>query len=196
MANYQAIAATSNAVRLLLQNAALESEWSDALIELFQADKLQNPISATKPRVSIYLYRVLLSTVHRDRGPRIGRDGHIYQPSLPVDLHYLITALSQDPATAHRLLGWTFTVLQGTPILPTTILNAYQVGVFEDHDTVEFVWNPLSQSDLSDVWQVAAAQQARSGTYVARAVRLDSTVALDDGSPVEVRQFDYAGAIR
>src|SRR5688500_15443585 len=113
MATYQAIAPTSNAVRLMLENAAFDSEWSDASVELFQADKLQNPVSATKVRVSIYLYRVLLSTVRRDRGPRVGADGRIYQPSLEVDLHYLITAWSQDPATAHRLLGWTFTVLQG-----------------------------------------------------------------------------------
>ena len=161
MAKYQAIAATSNAIRLILENAALGSEWSDANVELFQADKLQSPISATKARVSIYLYRVLLSTVRRDRGPRIGQDGRIYQPSLPVDLHYLITAWSQDPATAHRLLGWAFTVLQETPVLPTAVLNAYQAGVFEDNETVEFVWNPLSQSDLSDLWQVASIQQHR-----------------------------------
>jgi Pvc16 N-terminal domain len=195
MAKYQAIAATSNAICLMLENAALDSEWSDAKVELFQADKLQNPISPTKPRVSIYLYRVLLSTVRRDRGKRVGPDGRTYQPSLLVDLHYLITAWSQDAATAHRLLGWTFTMLQETPIIPTAVLNAYQTGVFEDHETVELVWNPLSQSDLSDLWQVASVQQAPSGTYVARAVRLDSTVPLDEGSPIQVRQFDYAGAI-
>jgi hypothetical protein len=195
VATYQAIAATSTALRLMLKNAALDSEWSDAEIELFQADRLQNPVSATKARVSIYLYRVLLSTVRRDRGPRIGPDGRTYQPSLPVDLHYLITGWSQDAATAHRLLGWTFTVLQETPIIPTAVLNAYQAGVFEDHETVEFVWHPLSQSDLSDLWQVASVQQAPSGTYIARAVRLDSTVPLDEGSPVQVRQFDYAGVV-
>jgi hypothetical protein len=114
---------------------------------------------------------------------------------LPVDLHYLISAWSQDAATAHRLLGWTFTVLQGTPIIPAAVLNAYQAGVFEDHETVEFVWNPLTQSDLSDVWQIASVQQAPSGSYVARAVRLDSTVPLDEGSAVQVRQFDYAGPV-
>ena len=194
MAGYQAIAATSNAVRLLLENAGAGSEWSAASFELFQADKLQSPVSGAKPRVSIYLYRVLLSTVRRDRGPRIGVDGRLYQPSLPVDLHYLVTAWSRDAATAHRLLGWTFTVLHETPIIPAAVLNAYQAGVFEDNETVEFLWNPLAAADLSDLWQVASIQQAPSGTYVARALRLDSTVALDDAAPVQVRQFDYAGA--
>jgi hypothetical protein len=195
MATYQAIAATSSAVRLLLENAAVGSEWTDASFELFQADKLQNPVSGTKPRVSIYLYRVLLSTVRRDRGPRIGSDGRTYQPSLPVDLHYLVTSWSRDAATAHRLLGWTFTVLQDTPVIPSGILNAYQAGVFADHETVELCWNPLSQSDLSDLWQVASVQQAPSGTYLARAVQLDSAVALDDGPPVQVRQLDYTGRL-
>jgi hypothetical protein len=193
MAAYQAIAATSSALRTLLENAAAGSEWSAAAVELFQADKLQNPVLENKPRVSIFLYRVLSSTVRTDRGPRLGPDGRTYQPSLPVDLHYLVSAWSRDAATAHRLLGWTFTVLQDTPILPSALLNAYQPGVFGDHEAVELCWNPLSQSDLSDLWQVASAQLTPSGTYVARAVRLDSTVALDDGGPVRVRQFDYAG---
>ena len=156
MATYPAIAATSNAVRLLLENAAATSEWSDTAFELFQADELQDPISASKSRVSIYLYRVVISTVRRDRGPRIAPDGRIFPPSLPVDLHYLVTSWSADAVTAHRLLGWTFVVLQETPIIPAALLNAYQDGVFEEQETVEFCWNPLPPADLSDLWQVAS----------------------------------------
>jgi hypothetical protein len=51
MAKYQAIAATEIAVRLMLENAALDWESSDGNVELFQADKLQNPSSAAKRRV-------------------------------------------------------------------------------------------------------------------------------------------------
>jgi hypothetical protein len=51
MAKYQAIGAASNAVRPRSENAALDSEWSNANLELLQADKLQNQSSATKRRV-------------------------------------------------------------------------------------------------------------------------------------------------
>ena len=67
MARYHGIAATSNAIRLLLENAAATSEWSGGSVELYQADQLQKPLDGTKPKISVYLYRVLLSTVTRRR---------------------------------------------------------------------------------------------------------------------------------
>jgi hypothetical protein len=195
MARYHAIAATSNAIRLLLENASATSEWAGHGFPLVQAEDLQKPLEgATKPKLSIFLYRVLLSTARRDRGPRLGPDGLHYRPSIPLDLHYLVTAWASEAKTAHQLLGWAIRVLDDTPVIPTGLLNAYQVGltVFGPDETVELVWNPLSLTDLSDLWQVASQNQAPSACYVARSVALDSDVALDEGAPVSVRQFDYA----
>jgi hypothetical protein len=193
MARHHAIAATSTAIRLLLENAAAVSEWSGADVALYQATDLQDPVKGTQPKVSVYLYRVLLSSVRRDRGARIGTDGIRYRPSLPLDLHYLVSAWSADARTAHQLLGWAMRVLDDTPILPTGLLNAYQAGleVFAPDETVELVWQPLTISDLNDVWQVSTQHQAPSATYIARMVLLDSFVALDDGPPVHVREFEY-----
>jgi hypothetical protein len=85
MGKYQAIAATSNAFRLMLERAAIDSESSDATAELIPADKLQNPSSATKQLV----FR-----------SRIRAEKRAHQPSLPIDFHYLITAWPQNAATA------------------------------------------------------------------------------------------------
>jgi hypothetical protein len=194
MARYHAIAATSNAIRLLLENAAATSEWSNAGFELYQADDLQHPVDTNKPKVSVYLYRILLSSVRRDRGPRIGRDGVHYQPSIPLDLHYLITAWSSDAKTAHQLLGWAIRMLADTPVLPVGLLNAYTAGteVFAADETVELVWESLSLTDLYDIWHVSTQHQAPSASYIARMVALDSEIPLDQGELVQLRQFDYA----
>jgi hypothetical protein len=194
MASHHAIAATSNAIRRVLENAAASSEWSSAGFELYQADNLQKPVDASKPKVSVYLYRVLLSTVRRDRGPRIDPDGRRYRPSIPLDLHYLVTAWSPDPSTAHQLLGWTIRVLEDTPVLPTALLNTYQAGleVFSLGETVELVWEPMSVTDLYDIWQVSSQNQAPSAAYIARSVALDSDVVLADEDLVLVRRLDYA----
>jgi hypothetical protein len=194
MASHHAIAATSNAIRRVLENAAASSEWSSAGFELYQADNLQKPVDASKPKVSVYLYRVLLSTVRRDRGPRTGLDGRRYRPSIPLDLHYLVTAWSSDAKTAHQLLGWAIRVLEDTPVLPTALLNTYQAGleVFAPGETVELVWEPMPVTDLYDIWQVSSQNQAPSAAYIARSVALDSDVVVGDGDPVLVRQFDYA----
>src|SRR5262245_16354268 len=194
MARYHAIAAASNAILKLLENAAATSEWSGAGFDLYQADDLQKPLDNAKPKVSVYLYRVLLSSVRRDRGPRLGPDGLHYRPSIPVDLHYLVTAWSSDAKTAHELLGWAIRVLDDTPVIPTGLLNSYRSGlqVFESDETVELVFEPLSLTDLYDIWQVAQQHQAPSASYIARMVRLDSEVALEDGALVQSRQFAYA----
>jgi Pvc16 N-terminal domain len=194
MARYHGIAATSNAIRLLLENAAATSEWSGGSFELYQAEQLQKPLDGTKPKLSVYLYRILLSTVRRDRGFRIGPDGRRYRPSIPLDLHYLVTAWSSDAKTAHQLLGWAIRVLDDTPVLPVGLLNAYQAGleVFAPDETVELVWEPLSLTDLYDIWQVSQQNQAPSASYIARMVQLDSDVPVDEGELVHVREFDYA----
>ena len=194
MARYHAIAATSNAIRLLLENAAATSEWSSAGFELYQADELQKPVDNNKAKVSIYLHRIIRSSVRRDRGPRIGPDGLRYRPSIPLDLYYLVTAWSADARTAHQLLGWAIRVLEDTPILPTGLLNAYQQGltVFRPDETVELVWDSVSINDLYDVWRVSQQHAAPSATYLARMVVLDSDVRIDEGELVHVRQFDYA----
>jgi hypothetical protein len=194
MARYQAIAATSNAIRLLLENAAATSEWSNGEFELYQADELQTPVDTSKPKVSVYLYRILLSSVRRDRGPRVALDGVRYQPSIPLDLHYLVTAWSSDPTTAHQLLGWAIRVLADTPVVPTGLLNEYTAAseIFAPDETVELVWESLSLTDLYDIWQVSSQKQAPSASFIARMVVLDSDVALDDGGLVHTRQFDYA----
>lgn len=194
MARFHAIAATSSALRVLLENAAGGSGLPTTAVELYQADDLQKPLDTAKPKVSIYLYRVLVSTVRRDRGPRLGPDGLHYRPSIPVDLHYLVTAWASEAKTAHQLLGWAIRVLDDTPVLPAGLLNTYQAGlrVFEPDENVELIWNPLSLTDLYDIWQVSAQNQAPSASYIARMVQLDSDVALDEGQAVRVRQFDYA----
>ncbi len=196
MASYHAIAATSNALRLLLESAAATSEWSGGNFEVTQAQQLQKPPGGATPKVSIYLYRVVLSTARRDRGPRVAPDGVRYRASIPLDLHYLVTAWSSEARTAHQLLGWTIRVLDDTPVLPSALLNAYQSGrtVFAPDETVELLWEPLSLNDLSDLWQFAQQNQAPSASYRARMVALDSEVRVDDGAPVWLRRFDYAEA--
>jgi hypothetical protein len=48
MAKYQAMTATSNAVRLMLENAAHDSEWSPAPSEIQLVDVLTHP-AVTRP---------------------------------------------------------------------------------------------------------------------------------------------------
>ena len=195
MAGYQAIAATSHALRLMLDSAATGSEWGAQSVEVFQTGQLQKPLESGKWKLSIYLYRVLVSTARRDRGPRIGPDGRVFRPSLPLDLHFLVTAWAKEARDAQQLLGWAMRTIDDTPALHASLLNTYSnEPVFAEGEGVELLWEPLSLGDLYNIWQVAQVNQAPSAAYIARMVNLDSRVEIDDGALVRSRRFDYSGA--
>lgn len=201
MAGYSAIAATTNAVIRLLEAAASTADWRNGgsppsvTFEPAGADVLQKPPTGG-PKVTLYLYRINLSSVRRHIGPRVGADGRRYNPSLPVDLYYLLTAWASDPLLQQQLLGWSITVLDETPVLPPSLLNAYRGGeqIFAADETVEFVWNPLPLADVSEIWEVAKTSQQPSASFVARMVQLDSVVPFDEYPLVQTREYDFVEA--
>lgn len=200
MASYSAIAATTHGILRLLESATASPEWTagggpaGVVFEPYDAAKLQKPPQGA-PKVSLYLYRVALSSVRSNVGPRVGRDGQRYRPSIPLDLHYLLTAWATDPLLQQQLLGWCVAMLEETPVLPASLLNSYRAGqeIFHDGETVELIWQPLVWADLSDVWEVAKANQQPSASYLARMVQLDSSLPLVEYPLVQTREFDYTG---
>jgi hypothetical protein len=200
VAAYSAIAATTHGVLRLLENATASPEWTASggppgvVFEAFGAAKLQKPPEGA-PKVSLYLYRVALSSVRRHIGPRVDSNGKRYRPSIPLDLHYLLTAWAVDPLLQQQLLGWCIAMLDETPVLPAALLNSYRSGqeIFHQGETVELIWQPLPWADLSDVWEVAKSNQQPSASYLARMVQLDSSQALEEFPLVQTREFDYSG---
>lgn len=193
MAGYPAIAATSEAVLGLLEGAAAGTEFAGARFEHYGTKELNDPMS---DGVSLWLYRVTVNTVLRSRPPRMDADGVRYKPSLPLDLHYMLVAWG-SPLKQQRLLGWCARVIEDTPILPVGLLNHYgpERDVFAPDETVELVWEPLSQQDLYDIWDVAKEHAQPAIPYVARMVLVDSLVTLDDYALVQTRDLGYATAV-
>jgi Pvc16 N-terminal domain len=100
-----------------------------------------------------------------------------HAPAVPLDLHYLLAAWAKDADTQQRLVGWSVRVLQDAPTLRAGVLNSHvPEPVFRPEETVEIVWESLSQRDLFDIWDVARANQQPSAAYVARIVEIDSTI--------------------
>lgn len=198
MAMYPAIAATSTAIVRLLENAAATSpEFSSTSFELYQSQNFQSPFEGPRSKVSVYLYRIAVSSVRRHMGPRVDPTGDRWRPPIPLDLHYLVTAWAADAAMQHQLLGWTVRTLEDTPVIPSALLNAHQAGatIFAPTETVELVWHALNVQELSDVWDVARTNQQPSATYMARMVLLESKVPYEEGELVQTREFDYAGSV-
>jgi hypothetical protein len=193
MASVRAIGATSEAIRTLLVRAAADpgNPLTYQTIDLFGARQLNSPpLTTTKPVISIYLRRVSMATARRNFPPTVRPDGTLAKRPFPVDLHYLITAWAADASTQQRALGWAIRVIEDTPILPATLLNDGQAtAVFQAGETVELSWEPMTEQDESDLWQVAQVQRQPSATYVARTILLESWIDEREAEAVQTREL-------
>src|SRR5262245_41858945 len=55
---------------------------------------------------ALYLYRLEVSGLGRNRTPRLRPDGRRMRPSLYLDLHYALSVWADTAARQQRLLGW------------------------------------------------------------------------------------------
>lgn len=142
-------------------------------VSLLQAEQIKTPTEGAV--VGVYLDQVRPCDAQDDRG--LGMPGQPHAPpSICLDLHYLVTVLAGNADTSHRLLGWVISVLNDTPVIMASALNAFSATgpVFRDDERVELVWQPLSLSDPYIAWPAPAQRPAPSVSFVARAVRIDS----------------------
>lgn len=189
MASYHAIAATSRAIIGLLEDACPKSEFDKADFKLYQASNYENPIAEG---ISLLLYQVKVNTTLRNLPPRLAADGTRYRPSLPLDLHYLMTAWASDTEEQQRLLGWAMRTLEDTTILPAAVLNKYidMPDTFRPEEAVELISDSLPIQDLTAVWDKLKPKYQTSATYVARMVNIDSDIKLTEAELVQTRSFD------
>ena len=101
MAAYPALAATSEAILGVLQSAAVGGEFDGVAFAQYQAGDFQAPMTAG---ISLYLYRLTVNA-NRNQPPRLGPDGRRYRPTLPLDMHFLVTAWAENAIRQQRLLG-------------------------------------------------------------------------------------------
>jgi hypothetical protein len=189
VATYQAVAATSKAIAGLLTAAAAEpgSEFGGLTVGVYRAEDLQKPMTVG---LSLYLHRVVVSTEHRNRVPRVAPDGR-RRPAIPLDLHYLLTAWAADAVKQQRLLGWAIRVLADTPTLPAGLLNHWgpEHDVFTTDETIEVLFEPLSMQDMSYVMETSGGRREVSATFVARVIELESLDPRPLGELVQTREF-------
>ena len=191
MATHRAIVATSETLRSMLEQACPRDEFPDARFELFQASDFQRKLDEG---ISLFLYRVAVSTARRNNPPRTSPDGRRLRPPLPVDLFYLCSAWGKSVARQHALLGWAMRALEDGNVLPSGVLNAAGAhdDTFRPGESVEVVHEPLSLQDLNALWEVLRPEIPVSAGYVVRGVPIESTIPLPDaGPPVQTRSLEF-----
>lgn len=190
MATYRAIAAVSEAIKDLLVGAYDAQQFGrlNADFQVYEGKDFQNPM---KTGVSLFLYRIEVNGTMRNAPPRLGSDGRMHRPALPLDLHYILTAWADTATSQQLLLGWTMRVLEDTTILPSGLLNVAWPDTFRPEETVEVVTHPLTPQELFTLWDVLKPNVQTSITYTARLVNIESPYLLETDGPVQTRSFEF-----
>lgn len=174
MASHVAIASTCEAIVRLLRANFNPGEFNNATLD-FQVYVADNFLQPMDQGVSVLLYRIYYNGSHRTPPGRI-IDGHRQRTKLPVDLHFLLTAWAKTASRQHEIAGWMMRVMEDNPILPASLLNAYQPDVFHDDEGVELALAELTTEDMFHIWEVMIQHVYQlSVPYFARRVEIEST---------------------
>jgi len=144
---------------------------------------------------TLFPWRIAPNAQMRSQPPRTDAHGDKFRPSLPLDVHMVATPWAADAERQLALLGWMARHLEDRPIFDANRLNAastFSGQVFQAHESVELVCDPLPVADLLGLWDKFKPRLPASATYVARGILLDSEVAMESGALVRNCTFEYA----
>lgn len=194
MATRSAIAATMEAIIRLLRTSYDPSQFNNAPLDfqVYIAHDFQTPMDEG---VSLLLYRIFQDGTSRTPPGRLQPDGQRGPTKLPLELHFLLTAWAKTASLQHELAGWMMRTLEDNPILYPSLLNSYRPDVFYPEETVELALAQLSTEDLFEIWDTIVRHMYQlSVPYVARMVRIESTLPTTTAAQVQQRAMDYRDA--
>jgi hypothetical protein len=185
VATAQAIRAVTDALRAVLDDARVAAGITGSIV-VFESKDFADPLARMSEGISVYLRTVSLHGSVRNLPPRVVPDGTRRRPSLPLDLHYLVTAWARSPLRQQELLGFAIRALEDQPVLASPVLN--QAGVvFREGEAVTLVAQPTTPSEWVALWEFNKGAMQPSMPYVAQRVLLDSELPVGDLEPVTTR---------
>ncbi|UXH79156.1 DUF4255 domain-containing protein [Roseateles amylovorans] len=190
MANHRAIAAVSTALAGLIRDRYPRDDFGSGLeVKLYQMRDFESPM---QDGFSVCLYRVAINGAVRNLTQRRAADGRRFRPSLPLDLHYMVTPWAQDAEMQHRMLGWVMRLMEDVGTLSAGHLNHYlsETDTFASNEALDLICDPLSLADYLTLWDRLQPRLPASATYTLRMVFVDSDVETGEGAAVQTRRFD------
>jgi len=155
--------------------------------EVYHGEDFKNHMTAG---VSLFLYRVYIDAAQRSPIRRLP-DGSARRTQLPLDLHFFLTVWAPRASLQQAILGWAMRTLEDRPILPASLLNGVSSGVFDDDETVEVVAGQLTNEELMRIWDDLSTEYQLSVPYIARVVRINSSLETIEAPPVRDVELGY-----
>jgi len=188
MASFAAIYSVGNSIAQYLQNAyppALASSFPCQFKLVSSTQIAMEDQTALDQVLSIFLHRITMNENFRS-ATRL-QDVPSRQPTVFLDLHYLLTYWGTSAQAEQTILGWTLQQLQSSPILDRSILTAD--GGWDPTESVQLAMADLSLEDILRIWDALGPKYRLSVAYLARVVRIDRT--MTDAPSVVATRFTW-----
>jgi hypothetical protein len=189
VAQFQAIYAVGKSIEQFLQSnypLELKADFPCTFKLVSSAEIATEDQNNLDQVVSLFLHRI--TTNENFRPVTRLQDIPGQQPLLFLDLHYLITYWGTSAEAEQVVLAWTMQQLQSNPILDSSIFSLSGVNAGWDPDeTIQLVPADLSMQDILDIWDALGPKYRLSVSYLARVVRIETSVSTD--IPVVATRF-------
>lgn len=188
MSDFEAIASVSRTLRALLEGHITNDPSfpiAAVPIELRSPKELRQ--DSVDLCVSVWLYRVNRNPDLANEPPRPGASTVDRYP-IPLDLHFLITPIADDPESDQKLLGRLVQVMHDhARIRGPALQGSLRGGSDELRVTLEL----LSLEDLSRVWSALDEPYELSVPYLVQLIKIDSAHDPVQREPVLSRTARY-----
>lgn len=190
MSEYPVVSATSATLRrLLLQHFMDSGDPTLAAVDVFLESPRELRDAETAVGVSLWMYRVTRNEFTLNNpSPPAGESTFPRQP-LPIDLHYLVTPLSEDPGDEQDLMGRILQTFHDHSVVRGTDLRDELAG--SGHE-LRITLDALSLEDLTRVWNALQEPYSLSVPYQVSVVAVDSAHQPRRGSRVQRVEATYA----
>jgi hypothetical protein len=218
VSNALGIAAVTAVLKDILNNRAIDASVGNVTVTTKPPDKLKTD-AHEETQLNLFLYQVTPNQGWRNVGqPSVASDGanRLTNPPLALDLHYLLSAYSDEEFKAEVLLGYGMQALHETPVLtremvrnhftadPTGLtggglpppLDKLAAGELADQvELVKITPQALSTEEISKLWTAFGASYRPTAGYQATVVLIEGRRPTKSALPVRNRRL-YALTIR
>ena len=190
MSTYPVVSAVSATLRNLLLSHFMDSgDPALAAVDVFLSSPRELRDEDTSVGVSLWMYRVTRNEFLLNRTPPPAGESMFPSPPLPVDLHFLVTPLSEDPGDEQDLMGRILQTFQDHAVVRGTDLAEELSG--SGHE-LRVTLDTLSLEDLTRIWNALEEPYSLSVPYQVSVVSLDSAHEPRAGSRVRQVESTYA----
>ena len=210
MSNALGIAAVSAVLRDLLNNGLIDASVGDVTVSAQSPDKVKLDGDETS-QLNLFLYRVTPNQGWRNVGlPSVDSAGtsRLSNPPLALDLHYLLSAYSDEELKGEVLLGYAMQALHETAVLtrevirkhftvdPTSVtgaglpspLNTLIAGELADQvELIKLTPEAMSTEEISKLWTAFGARYRPTAAYQASVVLIEGRRTTRSAPPVRKR---------